>query len=152
MLIDGRETLSTGVAGASDAIIKHDLYKLVETLKAGTTVPVTKIVSGIQTLSSGTLTIDLTALTGANGSVDATGLKLQSLFIKNLGAATLEVDVGSSNGYNLGNNAANEFHLAAGCSAMFFYADTCPDVGSGAKNIDLVGTSAQTSQWVMIFG
>ena len=96
MLIDGRETLGTGVAGASDKTITFDQYKLVETLKAGTTVPVTTIVSGIQTLSSGTLTIDLTALTGANGAVDATGLKLQVLFIKNLGAATLEVDVGSA--------------------------------------------------------
>ena len=148
------ETLGTGVAGASDKVIVHDLYKVDTTIKAGSTVPATKCAVFSQALSSGTASINLAALTGTNGAaVDFTGLKLQYLQISSATAnGTLEVDVGSSNGYNLGNNAATEFHIGGGDTVAFYYTETNPDVASGARVIDLVGTGTETFDVVLIAG
>jgi len=154
MLLDVREILASGVAGASDKTVIHDQYRIIETLKAGSSVPVTTVAAFSQALSTGTATIDLTSLTGTNGaSVDATGLKLQAMYVENTsGNATLEVDVGASNGYNLGNSAATEIHLGDGMAGMFFYNEGNPDVGASAKDIDLVGTGSEASKWIMVFG
>lgn len=82
-----RETIATALdaPGAdSSEVITHDLHANGEvdnrkTLHAGSTPPATKVWSDKITLSSGTATIDLTALTGAfAAAVTFAGLKIQA--------------------------------------------------------------------------
>jgi hypothetical protein len=93
--------------------------------------------------------VDLTALTGTNAAtVDGTGLKLQVLRVKNLGANDLTISTGASNGYNFGGPVV----IKAGGIAMIYQPEGLPDVAAGVKNIDMAGTTTQTSEWTLVLG
>jgi len=148
------ETLTTNADSLSggDTDITHKAFNFNSTIKSDSLVPATKVSAQVVALSTGAKTLDLTALTGANGgTVDATGLKLQVWKVKNLGAADMTFTFGAANPYNaLG--SAFLFVLKQNQQAMFFLNDSSPDVGSGAKTIDVSGTGSQTFQNLMIFG
>ena len=78
-ILDVRELLASGVPASSggDAVVVHDGWNQELLLNGASAAPVTKVAAFQQALSSGAATIDLTALTGANGAtVDGTGLKV----------------------------------------------------------------------------
>jgi hypothetical protein len=148
------ETLETNVpaASAGDKTVTHNGFNSSAALNAGSTPPATKCAYFTQALTAGAATIDLTALTGTNGAtVNGTGLKLQVLKIKNLGANTLTITTGASNGYAV---AGADFSVALAQNQEFtFYGnDATPEIASDAKTIDLAGTSAQTSQVTIVMG
>lgn len=149
------ETLETNVdssATGSARQITHQEFNESGTYTSSTTPPVTKCAHFIATLSSGTLTIDFTALTGTNGaSVTASGLKLQIMRVKNLGANTLNIAPGASNGYAPW-GASNDLTIASGDHMQWFFNDTLADVSGSTKTLDLSGTGTQTSEWTLIFG
>lgn len=127
------------------------------TLTASTTVPATKQTQYTLTMSGGTGTIDLTALPGlnVNETVDCTGLKVQLLKLKvpitNANAVT--VAKGGSNGYGLSTAGTTwSVPLSPGQSMLFYLADLSPDVGSGAKNLDVTGTGTQTLEVGIVAG
>lgn len=126
-----------------------------ETFTAATSVPVTKHSEFQKTMSSGSGTIDLTALPGltADETVVGTGLKVQLAKFRNLSANanTITVAKGASNGYNLLGSSWT-FALLPGQSATFSLDEAAPDVGSGAKNIDISGTGAQILECQFVLG
>lgn len=153
-VVTARETLETSVAAATagNRVVIHNQYNSSATLDANTTPPVTKVAAFSQALTAGAATIDLTALTGTNGaSVDGTGLKVQVFKIKNKGANNLTVKFGASNPYNL-LGASWTLILAQNQEITVYGNDATPDIASGAKNIDLSGTTTQTSEVVIVMG
>ena len=91
------ETLTSGVTGASNPIIRHNGFNApksgeaeVATLTASTTPAATKVAEGNLALTAGAYTIDLTSLTGTNGaSVTFNGLTVRNILIRNKGAAAM---------------------------------------------------------------
>lgn len=148
------ETLPNNTGSAADARrkITHDQYNESVTLDSGTTPPATLVAEFLATLSGGALTVDLRALTGTNGaSVDGNGLKVQVLRVKNLGANTLTIDPGASNGIDL-LGASSKIVIPAGGHFMMYFNDASPDISGTDKTLDLTGTGAQTSEWTIIMG
>jgi hypothetical protein len=145
------ETLSTGVAAADNPIITFSGYNEAATLNASSSVPVAKHASFLGTLTAGALTINLTSLTGANGTVDFTGLKLQFMRIKNLGAAFMTFSEGASNGYTL---FAASWSLKVWPSSVyqFYFPDVAPDVAAADCTIDVAGTGTQTFEITLVAG
>jgi hypothetical protein len=143
------ETLSTGVPAASDPIIQHEAYDETASLNASSSVPATKCSYFLGTLTAGALSINLAALTGANGSVDLTGLRVQLLRIKNLGANAMTFSEGASNGIAL---SCLPFTVPGGGIAQFYLADASPDVASGDRVIDVAGTTTQTFECSIVAG
>lgn len=156
MKCTARETLGTGVPASTSAgaTITHNQYGIEQTINATSTVPATKVVSFLQALTAGTATIDLTALTGANGaSVTLSGLKVQYFYMKatatNTGAIT--ATEGASNGYELLGNGWT-LAVADGMAVAVWGEDETPDVAAGAKTIDLSGTGSETVEIMIVAG
>lgn len=148
------ETLPSNTDSAPDATrkITHTAFNEAGTLTSATTPPVTKQASFVKALSTGSGTIDLTSLTGSNGAtVDGTGLKVQILRVKNLGANNLVITPGASNGIDLFGSSSSVTVFPGACY-QFFLNDSPPDIASGDRTIDLAGTGSQTSEWTIVMG
>lgn len=143
------ETLSTGVPAASSPVIVHDAYNESATLNASSTVPATQVANFLLALTAGAATINLAALTGANGTIDGTGLRVQVLRIKNLGANAMTFSEGASNGIAL---SGLPIVVPAGGIAMHYFADASPDIASGDRTIDVAGTGTQTAEVSILLG
>jgi hypothetical protein len=83
--------------------------------------------------------------------VDGTGLKVQVLKVKNLGANALSIVPGASAGYDL-LAADMKIVLAQNQEVMIFGNDATPDVGPTDKTLDLTGTLVQESEWMIVLG
>lgn len=155
-IVTTEETIDTNTPAVSARFnaITHDGYNSTKVMNASSTPPATKAAYFSKALVAGAATIDLTALTGTNGvTVVGTGLKVQVARFKNpsTNANSIVVTVGASNGYNL---AGSDFKvtLAPGQEQTFYGNDATPDVGSGAKNIDISGTGTQALQVSIVLG
>lgn len=145
------ETLSN-VDGASNPTIYLSAFDDTYQLDASTTPPVTKCVVDVIPLVAGAYTIDLTTIQGTNGTAqDMTGLKVQFFRFKNLGANDMTITFGASNPYNL-LGSAFVVVVKAGQQFMFYGNDATPDVGAGAKNIDVTGTLVQEFELTIVAG
>lgn len=143
---------NTSSAATTGRTLTHGEFNESGTLNSGTTPPVTKQASFIATLSSGSLSVDLTSLTGTNGAtVDGTGLRVQLLRVKNLGANALTVAGGASNGYDAW---GGDFLITIPQNGIFqiYGNDAGSDIGSSYKTLDLSGTGTQTSEWTVVMG
>jgi len=146
------ETLA-GVGSAASPQITHDQYGISQTINGGTTVPATKVYADEVSLSAGAKTIDFAAYPGTDGTDDATGLKLQSLYLLNkTGNSAMEFSKGASNGYELGGDASWQVTLKQGQAVQVFGNEQEADVASGAKTIDVAGTGTEAFQIVAVFG
>lgn len=140
----------------ADSDLLHKFDELVK-LTATSTPVVTKVYAQQLALSTGALTVDLTALTdGTGASLDLTGLKVQFVAIANKpvsGAAntdTLNAKTGATNGYQIFGDAASEATLAIGGWCIFYNPEGTPDVGASAKTIDFSGSDADADFILMI--
>ena len=150
------ETFDT-YASPLDATATFDQLSETENLDSGTSVPVTKHAEFEQALSSGTATIDLTALPGktVDETVDGTGLKVQAIKFrnKNTNANKITISKGASNGYCLDANSTTwSVVLSPGQSVLFKLEDLAPDIAGGAKTIDLAGTLSQVLEVMVVMG
>lgn len=148
------ETLSSGVDAATDPVVSHNGFNLRNvSLNASSTPPVTKTVYREFALSGGSLTIDFTSITGTNGIThDMTGLKLQTVIIKNpAGNASMNIAPGSSNPYAPW-GTGNDITIPAGSTFGFYFADTLADVAAGAKTLDITGTGTEEISIGFVFG
>lgn len=143
------ETLETGIAGVSNPKLSFTAYNEAGTLNASSSPPATKHAQFLLTLSGGAATINLASLTGANGTVDGTGLRVQLLRIKNLGANAMTFSEGASNGIAL---SCLPLVVAPGGIAQIYLADASPDIASGDRTIDVAGTLAQTAEVSIVMG
>ena len=153
LIVAEQLTANVALAAAAQAVITHTLQAS-GTLTSSTTVPVTKVSAQEIALIAGAKTLDLTALLGANGAaVDATGLKLQLLYIKNkdANANSMAFTFGASNGW-VGLGSGWKFTLAPKNECLFKLDDASTDVASNAKNIDVTGTVTQAFQYIAVFG
>lgn len=147
--------------GVSNPVLTHNEFKVDGvTLDSSTTPAISRVVSFTLTLSGGTGTIDLTALTGSNGvAVDLTGLKIQGIFIEpastNAGVGTFVT--GSTNGHNLGGSATFEITVGKGATGLSTgYAQTWnedgQDVASADADIDVSGGTTDAFDITIIAG
>lgn len=151
-----KETITTGIGSNSPDPNTTHLSFQTDELDASSTVPATIVVETTHTLSGGSLTVDLTSLTGTNGSsVSASGLKLQYFTAKcptsNTGALTLET--GSVNGFSIDDAAAAWLiPVHPGGWVMWYGVNLSQDVAGGDLAIDLSGTSTDTVDMIYVFG
>lgn len=150
------ETLTASVADvpAANAKVTHSSFNTTAALTSSTTPPVTMTASFQKALSSGAATIDLTSLTGTNGStVDFTGLKVQVVKFRNPAANgnAITVTYGASNPHLLGGTAF-KWVLSPGQEILIYTNDASPDVGSSSKNIDISGTGSQAIDCQFVAG
>lgn len=149
------ETLpnNTGSAPAANRIVTHTDYNESATLNAASTPPATTTANFLLTLSAGAATIDLRALTGTNGAaVDLNGLKVQVVRIKNLGANSMVVKAGASNGHTGIFTATNGSIINPGAHEQKFTNDSGDDVDATHKTWDVTGTGAQTAEVSIVAG
>lgn len=145
-------TTNTDSTTAANRTVTHTEFNESGTYTGATAVPVTTCAFFVKALAAGTATVDLTALTGTNGAaVDGSGLKLQYIRVKNLGANVLALKFGAANPYNL---AGATWTITLSQNQIFEYwgNDATPDIAVGAKNIDMAGTLVQTSEWTIVMG
>ena len=146
------ESNTESMTAANRTVTHSNFNHATAVLTSATTPPVTKVAAWKQALAAGAATVDLTALTGTNGaSVDGTGLKVQILKVKNLGANSLTLTFGAANPYNL-LGAAFVIVLLTGQEITVYGNDATPDIAAGAKDIDLAGTLIETSEWIVVMG
>lgn len=126
-------------------------------LTSSTTPPVTKHGGGELTMSTGTGSIDLTAVPGLTSeeTVVGTGLKLQALKLRNksTNANIITVAKGASNGYGLDASATDwDVTLSPGQEVTFYLDDAAPDIASGARILDVTGTGSQVLEYHAVMG
>ena len=152
LLVNVDETFNTDAL--VNQILTHAGYNATGlTLNGDSTPPVTKVSAQDYALSSGTKTIDLTALLGVNDLVqDCTGLKLQLLvFINAAGNADMTISGEGADGYSLG--AA---HVVNGSTiatrTIMYLPEALADVSSSVKNLVVTGTGSQTFKLLLLLG
>jgi len=151
--ISTTETLVSGVVAAANPVVLLDQFDLTGTLNSGTSPPATKAAYFSKALTAGAGTIDLTALTGAGGAVDGTGLKVQLFRLSNpiANANGVTISHAASNSYGLWGSTYS-VTLQPGESVQWLGNDTAPDVAGGAKNILLTGTGSQAFNVSIVMG
>lgn len=103
-------------------------------------------------LIAGALSIDLRTLrTVGGGSADGNGLKVQALFIKNLGANVMTFVGGASNGYLIFGTSGS-VQVQPGGSLCLYTNDGSADVDGTHKIIDVSGTLVQEFELALILG
>ncbi len=149
------ETFSGADAGNPDASFGGDLAET-PTLNATSTPAATKKARFDLTLSSGTGTIDLTALPGnsVDETINGTGLKVQVLKFRNksTNANKITVAKGGTNGYQLDGATTWSDPMAPGQSSLRLLNGAADTIGSTKKTIDVTGTGSQVLQVLIVLG
>jgi len=148
------KTLAANVAGITTPELVYDKLNTSKSLTSSTTPAVTDGSKQEIALSSGTKTIDLTALTDANGgSISLSGKKIVAVQIENpaANANNMTFAAGSANGVNF-MGAGCQVILSPGQSIEIYNHTGGPTIGSGAKNIDVTGTGSQTFYFGIVAG
>jgi hypothetical protein len=147
------------IAGLAAARLVFDAYKTSAALNSTSTPAITKKAMFVLTLSGGAATIDLTALADVAGTQDFTGLKVQAMKFQNPSANSMTLTKGASNGYGLLTSGATwtvpippALSGAPYGEVSLLLPEGTPDVGSGAKTIDVSGTGTQTLLCTIIAG
>ena len=149
------EVLSVGVpAQSGGSAIIHDGFDTTMVLDADTAPPVTKAVAFEDTLGGAATTIDLTALTGANGAtVDGTGLRVQSLKVRNKVASGANMQLSAVGGNPYDGFGANFLcELIPGAEITLYTNDNGSDIAAGNKNLFIAGTATDVSEIVIVMG
>lgn len=141
------ESLNLGPGATAERVTDAGLNTTQNKLGSASTPPVTKKAHFAQALTAGAATIDLTALTDAQGAaIASTGLRVQAIKVQNPNANQLAVTPAVSNGYGL------TFTVPPQGEVLITSTDLLAEVAAGAKNLALAGTGTQSSNWMIIFG
>ena len=143
------ETFPTAdLPSASSASITHNQFNSSTTLNATSTPPAS--MKYCDTLT-GTTHLDLTALADPLGTVDGTGLKVQSLLVNNLSTTdALVISDGAANEYAL--NAAADITVAIGGSVLMYFNDQLADISATAKTIDFTPAAGKSYEVSIVMG
>lgn len=153
--IQAAETLTSGVTFTSDAVITHAITDLALALTGSSSPPVSVVVEGQFAMSGGAGTINMAALTGANGAtVDATGLKPRFAVLRNPSTNTGSIVIadGAANGHNFFGDGSGQITLKVGQWAILYFAGNADAVASGDRTIDLTGTGTEALDYFLVFG
>jgi len=134
------ELTGIGLAENKDTVT-HNALDTRSVLNADSDVPATTVAAFAEELSAGAATIDLTALSGTQGEVDGTGLKVQALKVIAAAANTEVVTVGdgAANGYELLGDGWT-MDLAPGQEVLVYGNEAAPDISGTASDIDLASS------------
>jgi len=146
---------NTYSASSSKRTVTHDQFNPSRTLDATTTPNATEVAAFQAVLSSGALTLDLTALVTTNGkTLDASALKLRQILIVNPGSNDITIKTGASNGYAASSKPfhANGQIVPAGGDLLLFFNAGTPAVSGSVKTLDLAGTGTDFAYIEMVFG
>ena len=144
--------LSSDLASTPDVTFQTDT-NVSGQLTATSTIPATKVWGDTRSLTAGTDTIDLTALTGPLGStVDFTGLKVQ--LVKIVGAAAntavLVVQQGDTNPYLIFNTTGRAIDVGIDGAYMQKWKDSLADVSSTVKTIKVTSSDTDASYEILL--
>ena len=133
--------------------VVHNGLNLQKRLNATSTPAASATASKTGALTAGAATIDMTSLQGTNGvTVNATGLHVRAFLLScpATNAAPVTFRFGASNPYNL-RGSSWSITLQPG-DAEEGYCSAAPAVGSGAKQIDVVGTGTDSFSYQFLLG
>lgn len=133
--------------------LKRIIGELQVRLNASSTPAISAQAGGEHTLTSGTETLDLTAIANqAGANVDFSGLKVQLVVIETNAANTEVVvfDVGASNGYYLFGDANGQVALGAGEMHIGIHNESRPDVSGTAKTVDVSSSDADAKYTIVL--
>ncbi|MGE3666636.1 MAG: hypothetical protein AB7G51_08435 [Steroidobacteraceae bacterium] len=137
------------VPGAQAKEISNAAFNFTRDYTPTGTEPVTKDSYQVYTIAGGVADIDLTALLSSQSAIDGTGLKVQGIYVRNLGANVMTVGPGASNDY-APFGAGKSVDLPASAdhkSLLLFHApELLADVAAGDKMIRLTGTNGDQAQ------
>lgn len=143
---------NTGDTTAANRTIIHDQYDVSETLDGTTTPAVTQVAGFLMTLVAGAKTIDLTALVSTNGAtLSGSGLKVQLLRIKNLGANAMTIKGGAANGHDMF-GSTDGIVIQPGGILHIKTNGGGTSIDATHKNWDVTGTTTQTAQFTILLG
>lgn len=147
------ETLGLSQDLASDPAFTHAITGLSGVLDATTGVPATKVWSDTRTLSGGTETLDLTALTRSPAAtVDMTGLKVQLVLIKADATNTqvLTIAGAAATPYELFGDSSGQTSIPAGGATLIYGKDGLADVSATVKSVTISSTHLTASYSIII--
>jgi hypothetical protein len=148
-----RESLSIGYAAGSSVIQWGDLINQTVTLTDSTTPPVQAAWGGLVSLSAGTVTLDLTALTRTGQSaLDLTGMSVIAFVFRNLGAAVMTIEGAVTNPYELFGSVDGEVVVSAGGMVQVYQGAGLAAVAGAVKAITVAGTGTQQFALVLAAG
>ena len=124
------------------------------TLTPNTTPAVTKPASFVVTMTAGAATIDLTSISGAQGTISGSGLKVQMIMFqgKSGNGAAVTIAKGASNGYTGLGSAFSVTIPTAGAECTFYGNNAAGAVGSTNKTLDVSGTGTDALNVTVWFG
>lgn len=138
----------------ADPSLVHNLGLAKLTLTPTSTPAISKAWSKRVALSSGSLTLDLTALSrgSALDAVDLTGLKVQAALFSapSTNTDTVLIEEGATNGYAVFGDATGEIRLAAGGSCCFYNPEGNEDVGASALAIDFTSSDVDANVDILL--
>jgi hypothetical protein len=143
-------TLASTPALATDQTLTENRFSVARALNPTSTPPVTKEGAYETVIAGGVMDIDLTALATVQGAADCSGLKLQSLFVKNTGLNVLTIDAGPVNGYEI--NGVDSITVRAGGEFLVNYKGGQAAVGATSKIIRITGTTGDIPQVQLLLG
>ena len=155
--LDVVEALAVDAAGYASATRNSVTYNggdLAVNLSPTSTPAATAHAVGSKALSSGTGSLDLTALTGLNGvAVSLDGLKPRAILFENpiANANPITIAKGASNGYT-GIGASATITLQPGEKVLFYEGAAGTAVSSTVKTFDLTGTGSQALKYQIVAG
>ena len=133
------ETVGLSLDQADDPTITHETSAVSGTLSAGSSVPATKAWSDERTLTGGSDTFDLKALSRGSilSDVDCDGLKVQAVKFRAdpTNTSAITISDASSNGYNIFGDSNGQVTLSPGAVILQYTPDVLADVSSTAKNV-----------------
>ena len=145
------ETLTNDDVPANSTVT-HSQYDVLTNLSASTTPNVDTAAFETFTLSSGSATIDLTALTLNGAAVSLSAKQPRALHIKNTGSNSMTIAKGASNGYT-GLGSSFSITLAAGAGVLIDWPnDNSTAVSGSVKTLDVTGTGTDTLQLSVVAG
>jgi len=139
----------------SNQTLTHGGYNLTGLLlDSGTTPPVTTVSAQDYTLSSGTKTIDLTALLGVRDtSQDCTGLKPQFLLLINpSGNNAITISGEGANGLSLGSAHTLNGSTIRDTRLILDVSESFHDVDGTHKLLVVTGTGSQSFKLLILLG
>lgn len=137
-------------ASASSKALVHDQWNKTVSMNSGSTPAVTKSACFQKALVAGSGSIDLTALTNAEGTVDGTGLKVRSVFFENPSTNANSITLAAGSYLLFG--ASWSLVLAPGQWIMAYLDSDAPTIASDVKTIDLTGTGTQALNCMITMG
>ena len=144
------ENLLGGPAGVVPVSHWETLLKQLTFSPSGTP-PVSLLIVYAATIVGGGYDIDLTAAQGTQGTVDATGLRVQLIAVDATGLlGDFTLDAGPANGYEV--NGSGELHFTPGGLLLKFLNDAYQDVDATHRMLRVSGTDGDVPMLGILLG